>query len=172
MERGNVRISVGYVQSNGDPAWVEERVDELLAAGCHTVRAESRHGADVVLKPVLSRVCDFLGAGDELVAPDLRHLGQSAEAVIAAIRKVERRGAHVRLLEPAICTREDGGRALIRVIEQLEPEELEARRAKPPVDAQMIQDLSEHGFGPSQIARKLGISRMTVWRKLADVERA
>ena len=35
------------------------------------------------------------------------------------------------------------------------------------VDVGTVRALSAHGFGPSQIARKLGVSRMTVWRKLA-----
>ena len=38
------------------------------------------------------------------------------------------------------------------------------------VDAGTVRALSAHGFGPTQIARRLGVSRMTVWRKLAAAE--
>jgi DNA invertase Pin-like site-specific DNA recombinase len=41
-------------------------------------------------------------------------------------------------------------------------------RARRPAAAQEIRDLQQAGIGPVEIARRLGVSRMTVWRKLKE----
>ena len=37
-------------------------------------------------------------------------------------------------------------------------------------EAQEIRALRRAGLGPVEIARRLGVSRMTVWRKLREIE--
>lgn len=167
-------VVVGYIQSNGDPGWVAVQTRELLDLGCHTIRTEHSDGADPVLKPVLNRVCEFLGPGDELVTPSLGHLGIGQDSIKAVCLRLERQGATLRLLEPDVSTVNESGRTIIRALQE-EPTAHDAReglKSNRAVDPRVIQALSDHGFGPSQIARKLGISRMTVWRRLSDEQRA
>ena len=157
-----MNIVVGYVQSNGDLERQAREVRALAALGCQTVRVEGAAAPDRMFKPVLETVGGFLGRGDELVAPDITHLGSSPRAVELFRSRMESRGVRLRLLDAAVI----GGAAA-----SVGPRSAEALVPAPPVgrivDPGTVRALSDHGFGPTQIARKLGVSRMTVWRKLA-----
>ncbi len=159
-----MNIVVGYLQSNGDEAHVAAEVRALLAMGCQTVRTEAAEAPDKVFKPVLNAVCDFLGPGDQLVVPDITHLGSSPSSAEALLDGLEQRGARVRLLAWDDDLRFSSPRAAPW---QEAPTVLSARGRG--VDPGAVRALSAHGLGPSQIARELGVSRMTVWRKLAAV---
>jgi DNA invertase Pin-like site-specific DNA recombinase len=159
-----MNIVVGYVQSGGDAGGQDGEVRALLALGCQTVRIEAADAPDRMFKPVLDAVCGFLGPGDQLMAPDITHLGSSPSSAEALVDRLQSRGARVRLLEPA--EPEEAVRSNPRTNPWDDaPAALTARGRG--VDPGAVLALSAHGFGPSQIARKLGVSRMTVWRKLA-----
>ena len=160
-----MNIVVGYIQCDGDLARRAVRVRALAALGCQTVRVEASAAPDRAFKPVLESVCGFLGEGDELVAPDITHLGSSPRAADAFLFRLGARGARLRLLELSAAGADcaPGGRLPLGSGEA--PALLPATGRV--VDPGTVRALSDHGFGPSQIARKLGVSRMTVWRKLA-----
>jgi DNA invertase Pin-like site-specific DNA recombinase len=158
-------IVVGYVQSGGDLAREDGEVRALLALGCQTVRIEGPAEPDRIFKPVLDAVCGFLGPGDQLIVPDVTHLGSSPSAAEALMGRLTASGARVGMLDPA-----DPEETIRTTSPRMTPWEdapaaLTARGRG--VDRGAVLALSAHGFGPSQIARKLGVSRMTVWRKLA-----
>ena len=155
-----MKIVVGYVQSSGDLERQAGQVRALQVLGCQAVRVEAAEPPARVLKPVLEAVCDFLGPGDELVTLDVTHLGCSPRAVDAFLGRLRARGARVRLLDPGLLGFDFPAPAA--PAETQAPPMLSGR-----IDAGTVRALSAHGFGPSQIARKLGVSRMTVWRKLA-----
>ena len=157
-----MNIVVGYVQSSGEAARQAAQVRELVALGCQTVRIEGAAAPDRCFKPVLDAVCDFLGPGDRLLVPDVTHLGSSPNAALAFQQRLEARGAELRFLDPETLAEDVHPRGPVQIMPAARP----VVGAKN-VDAGMVLALSAHGFGPSQIARKLGVSRMTVWRKLA-----
>lgn len=159
-----MNIIVGYLQSNGDEAHLEAEVRALLAMGCQTVRTEAAEAPDKVFKPVLNAVCDFLGPGDQLVVPDITHLGSSPSSAEALLDGLDRRGARVRLL----ARHDDLRFSSPKAAPWQEPLPVLSARGRG-VDPGAVRALSAHGLGPSQIARALGVSRMTVWRKLAAV---
>lgn len=166
-----MNIFVGYIQANDDEASAVMQQRRLLSVGCDAVRVEAGRPSDLALKPVLSVVCEFLGAGDELVVPDLTHIGASPGPITAVVARLEARGASLRVLDPNVSTRERAGKILIDALGQLEappPPVKLPRGRRPTVDSGAIKALSARGFGPTQIARRLGVSRMTVWRKLAE----
>ncbi len=160
-----MNIVVGYIQCNGDLARQAAQVRALAALGCQTVRVEAAAAPDKAFKPVLESVCGFLGPGDELVAPDITHLGSSPRAADAFLSRLEARGARLRLLDPAPVETGSAQGERLPLGSGEAPALLPA--AGRIVDPGTVRALSDHGFGPSQIARKLGVSRMTVWRKLA-----
>jgi len=155
-----MNIVVGYVQSNGDPSRQDDDVRALTQLGCQVVRVEAAEAPDKLLKPVLEAVCDFLGPGDELLTPDITHLGASPNAAQAFLSRLEARGARVRLL---VAFPNDAHVAVVTWRRPSPAPTLLGGR----IDAGAVRALSDQGFGPSQIARKLGVSRMTIWRKLA-----
>jgi DNA-binding CsgD family transcriptional regulator len=60
-------------------------------------------------------------------------------------------------------------RAVLEAVGALEPS-APARRRRSAAEADEIHALKRAGMGPVEIARRLGVSRMTVWRKLKDLE--
>jgi DNA invertase Pin-like site-specific DNA recombinase len=165
-----MNIAVGYIQASGDDGSLAKQQHRLMSVGCDTVRVEQSQASDQTLKPVLSLVCEFLDVGDELVVPDLTHLGPSPGPITSFVARVEARGASLRVLDAGASTRNGSGRALIDVLSRIEAaaEPSKALHARRTVDARTVWALSARGLGPSQIAKRLGVSRMTVWRKLAE----
>jgi DNA invertase Pin-like site-specific DNA recombinase len=162
-------LRIGYVRLRDETSANETAA--LKARGCHVVRAEepARPGGDEFA--VLDSILDFIGEGDQLVVSSLGHLGRSARAVLDTMDRLEHRGATLFVIEPEFSTEGSGGRALraaLDAVASLEPPGLIRRRR--PAAAQEIRELQRAGIGPVEIARRLGVSRMTVWRKLRTVE--
>ena len=154
-------LRIGYVRlGNSDYG---DAVSELRALGCHVVRAEEDDEAASVLVSIL----EFIGAGDQLVIPNLQHLGGSARGVMELIARLDLRGASLMTADPLLTTVGVEGqrlRAVLQAVAALEPPETPPRRARAP--AHEMRALQRAGVGPVEIARRLGVSRMTVWRKL------
>jgi DNA invertase Pin-like site-specific DNA recombinase len=155
-------LRIGYVRpSEADGA---ETSALLRAHGCQVIRTEEG-ASDAPL--VLASILEFIGQGDELVAPNLQHLGRSTRAILELIARLEQRGASLITLDPPLSSAGQGGqqlRAVLEAVAVLEPIESPRRRTRAP--AHEIRALQRAGMGPVEIARKLGVSRMTVWRKL------
>ncbi len=160
-------LRIGYVRlRDGQSA---DETAALKAMGCHVVRAEEPGGGGV--EPVvLASILDFIGVGDQLVVSRLDRLALSSRGTLEVIERLEGRGASLYIAEPEICSLGEGGRALraaLQAVASVEPHSA-PRRRKPA--AQEIRALQRAGVGPVEIARRLGVSRMTVWRKLKAVE--
>lgn len=168
-----MHIVIGYLQLRHAPKDANDLAALMRARGAHVVRAEEDVGGADLIKPMLWAICDFIGPGDELITPDLRHLGGNVGAVLEVIHRLEARGACLRLLEPDASTAEPSGQALVRALQQLGRTEPEApaqlgRKPQRRVDPARIRALRARGLGPSHIAQTLGVSRMTVWRILSQ----
>ncbi len=166
-------LRIGYVRPR-EPADGDGAPDEaaaLRAAGCHEVRAEAptQPGADPFA--ALQAILDGIGAGDELVVGRLDHLGANGRAMLAVLDRLERRSAALRILNPELSSAGPGGgalRAALQAVAALEP--ANGVRQRKPAATQEIRALQRAGVGPVEIARRLGVSRMTVWRKLRSLE--
>jgi DNA invertase Pin-like site-specific DNA recombinase len=162
-------LRIGYVRLRDEHAAGETAA--LKAMGCHVVRAEepAYPGADEF--GVLDSILDFIADGDQLVVTRLGQLGQSGRSILEVVERLEQRGASLYVAEPELSTDGAGARALkaaLQAVAALEPVGLARRRR--PAAAEEIRDLQRAGVGPVEIARRLGVSRMTVWRKLRAVE--
>lgn len=159
-------MRIGYVRLRD--AESADDTGTLKAIGCHVVRAEEPASPYDDGAAVLTAILDFIGEGDELVVTRLQHLAHSTRTVLEVIDKLERRGASLFVVDPQISSAGEGGRTLKAVLQAVSAVEhagpLRRRRSAPP--AQEILALQQAGHGPVEIARRLGVSRMTVWRKL------
>jgi DNA invertase Pin-like site-specific DNA recombinase len=159
-------LRIGYVRLRDAESASDTAA--LKRLGCHVVRAEEPVGPGADEWAVLYSILDFIGAGDQLVVTRLEHLGYASRGLLEVIDRLEQRGASIYILEPEICSDGVGGRALraaLEAVAAIEPVSQAARRRRPAA-AQEIRDLQRAGVGPVEIARRLGVSRMTVWRKL------
>jgi DNA invertase Pin-like site-specific DNA recombinase len=165
-------LRIGYVRLN-DPDTGEDATAQtaaLRALGCHVVRAEEPARSGGADHAALHSILEFIGDGDELVVGRLEHLGASARAMLEALQTLDRRGASLRIVEPELSSTGPGGaalRAALQAVAAVEPMGTPQRR---PAVTQDIRALQRAGMGPVEIARRLGVSRMTVWRKLKAAE--
>jgi DNA invertase Pin-like site-specific DNA recombinase len=160
-------LRIGYVRLRDMTAHEDSAL--LKAAGCQVVRAEEPHAGGHTLSSIL----DFIGVGDQLVVTRLDRLALTGRGLLDALERLEARGASLCVLEPELSSQGAEGRALRAVLEavaDLEPSN--HRRRRPAAAAHEIFALQRAGVGPVEIARRLGVSRMTVWRKLKAVEAA
>ncbi len=160
-------LRIGYVRLRDTTAHEDSAL--LKAAGCQVVRAEEPHAGGNTLNSIL----DFISVGDQLVVTRLDRLGLSGRGLLDALERLDARGASLSILEPELSSQGSDGRALRAVLEavaDLVPSD--HRRRRPAAAAQEIFALQRAGVGPVEIARRLGVSRMTVWRKLKAVEAA
>jgi DNA invertase Pin-like site-specific DNA recombinase len=155
-------LRIGYVRLR-DAASAEDTAT-LKAAGCHVVRAEEPAANCDDDTAVLDSILDFIGHGDQLVIARLNTLGRSARAMLDVFQRLEQRGAVLEVLEDAMGNQGAEGRAIVSVLQALAPCEPALGRRRAP--ASEIRELQRAGVGPVEIARRLGVSRMTVWRKL------
>jgi DNA invertase Pin-like site-specific DNA recombinase len=156
-------LRIGYVRLR-DAHSAEDTIT-LKAIGCHVVRAEE-HGGELT---TLSSILDFIGAGDQLVVTRLQQVAPSSRGALQVLERLEDHGASLYILEPELCSCGESGRALraaLLAVAEIEPLPLPRRK---PAAAQEIHALQRAGVGPVEIARRLGVSRMTVWRKLRAV---
>jgi DNA invertase Pin-like site-specific DNA recombinase len=159
-------LRIGYIRLRDQESANEGAI--LKSLGCHVVRAEeSRVDGECA---VLSSILDFVGPGDQLVVSRLGSLGGSARAVLDVLDRLQLRNAVLVVAQPELTSEGAGGRALRAALEaaaSIEPHAV-SRRRRPAADE--ILELQRAGVGPVEIARRLGVSRMTVWRKLKAVE--
>lgn len=163
-------LRIGYVRLRD--ARAGEDTTRLKAAGCHVVRAEDPCGPQPDDSEVLSSILDFIGEGDQLVVTRLEHLGGSTRGALDAMDRLEERGASLHVIDPEITSLGLGGRALraaLQAVIAVEPAWANPRRRGQPATDE-IRALQAAGVGPVEIARRLGVSRMTVWRKLKAVD--
>ena len=159
-------LRIGYVRLR-DPT-AQEDTTLLKAAGCQVVRAEEPGAAGQTLNAIL----DFIGAGDQLVVRRLDRLGLTGRGLLEAIERLDARAASLFVVEPELSSVGASGTALRAVVAAVADLEPATRRRRPAAATHEIFALQRAGVGPVEIARRLGVSRMTVWRKLKAVESA
>lgn len=160
-------LKIGYVRLRD--AQAAEDTATLKAIGCHVVRAEEPVGHGPNGSTVLSSILDFIAEGDQLVVTRLTHLSCSSHDLLEVIDRLELRGASLFVADAEICSQGEGGRALraaLHAVGCIEPAWAGRRRRGAPTED--IRALQAAGVGPVEIARRLGVSRMTVWRKLRE----
>jgi DNA invertase Pin-like site-specific DNA recombinase len=158
-------LKIGYVRLRDERAAEDTAV--LKTIGCHVVRAEEPVAPQADDSAVLTSILDFIGEGDQLVVTRLNHLAASSRDLLDVIDRLEARGATLFVAEAEVGSQGEGGRALraaLEAVASVDPQCDAPRRKSAPTED--IVALQAAGVGPVEIARRLGVSRMTVWRKL------
>lgn len=175
---------IGYARVSSSSQDLEIQKGRLKAAGCEIIRAETSSGASRDGRSELATILEFLRADDELVVLRLDRLGRSTRDVLNLVHELDAKGASLRVLEPEVTTAGGMGRMVITVLGMVADMELtfirdrqragiEAAKRKgvykgrqKRVDEVEIRKRAAQGATKAQIARDLGVSRMTVYRSL------
>jgi DNA invertase Pin-like site-specific DNA recombinase len=160
------------------------QVTRLRAAGCDVVRQEAVSGRSRVGRSELETILEFVRPGDTLVVVKLDRLGRSTRDVLNLVHELESKGAALRVLEPEIDTARPEGRIILTTLSMVAEMELtfikerqragiEAAKAKgtykgrkKSIDRDAVQRLRAEGVGATEIARRLGIGRASVYKVL------
>jgi DNA invertase Pin-like site-specific DNA recombinase len=164
---------------------LEIQESALKAAGCQVVRSEKRSGTSTSGREQLQTVLDFLGKGDVLMVTRIDRLARSIGDLQDIVRTVKAKGAALRATEQPIDTSTAAGKCFLDMLgvfaefetnlrkeRQLEgiakAKEAGVYKGRPAsIDVAQVRALRGQGLGPSEIAKRLGIGRASVYRALA-----
>ncbi len=177
----------GYARvSSSDQDFVLQE-KALREAGCDVVRAEKESGTSRVGRTELQTLLDFLRSGDTLVVTRVDRLARSIKDLQDIVYILKERGVSLKATEQPIDTQSAAGKAFLDMLGVFAEFETNLRRErqlegisdakargvyrgrKPSIDPLEIQRLrAEENLGATEIARKLGVGRASVYRALAQ----
>ncbi len=180
---------VGYARTSTveQTAGLEAQQRDLRATGCTKVLSEKV--SSIGERTALDAALDFVREGDTLVVTKIDRLARSTSHLLEIVRLLEEKGVALRILDfggEAVNTSGPTGKLLLTVFAafaQFEREMMLERqregiakakaagkyKGRAPtarVKAPEVKRLREAGVGASEIARKLGIGRASVYRIL------
>ncbi len=179
----------GYarVSTNDQDFTLQEQA--LRAAGCEVIRAEKVTGTSRTDRTELQVLLDFLRRGDTLVVTRIDRLARSIKDLQDIVYMLKEQGVTLKAIEQPIDTRSAAGKAFLDMLGVFAEFETNLRRErqlegitaaksrgvyrgrKPSVNTAEIQRLRlEEKLGATEIARRLGVGRATVYRALANRE--
>lgn len=177
----------GYarVSTNDQDFALQEQA--LRAAGCEVIRAEKASGTSRTDRTELQVLLDFLRRGDTLVVTRIDRLARSIKDLQDIVYALKKQGVTLKATEQPIDTRSAAGKAFLDMLGVFAEFETNLRRErqlegiaaakargvyrgrKPSIDPAEVQRLRfEEKLGATEIARRLGIGRASVYRALAN----
>ena len=179
---------IGYARTStfDQTAGFEAQRRDLKAAGCTKLFAEQV--SSVAQRDQLKAAIDYLREGDVLVSTKLDRLARSMRHMIEIVDQVKGKGASLRVLGMSLDTGTATGRLMLQVLTAVAEHEREAMlerqregiakakaegkykgRAKTAMaKAGDVEKLLAAGVNPTEVARKLGIGRSSVYRAMKE----
>lgn len=176
---------VGYARVSSLGQSVDAQVDALTAAGCERVFAETRSGTSTKDRSELADALAFVREGDVLIVTRLDRLARSASDLHAIVKQLTGKGVGFQCLQQSgMDTTTSTGKLLLGVLASIAEFETDIRRErqregierakaagvykgrKRSIDVSAIRELKEQGLGGTEIAKKLGIGRASVYRAI------
>lgn len=183
---------VGYARTStlDQTAGLDAQERDLKAAGCTRIFREQVSSVDKDKRTALAEVLDWLREGDTLVVTKLDRLARSVAHLVEILDQLEAKGASLRILAMGIDTGTPTGNLMLTILGGVAEFEraimLERQREgiakakaegrykgrKPTARAKADDVLTLHidGVGATEIARRLGIGRASVYRILDDAK--
>lgn len=176
--------TIGYARVSTDDQDCTVQEEALRAAGCTIIRSEKHTGTTTAGRSELETVLSFLRPGDTLMVTRIDRLARSVADLERIVARLHEKGAHLRATDQPIDTSTPAGVAFLQMLGVFAQFETAIRRErqmegiakakaagvykgrKPSVDATLVRSLRDQGLGGSEIARKLGIGRASVYRAL------
>jgi DNA invertase Pin-like site-specific DNA recombinase len=178
-----MRIGYARVSTTDQDLGLQEAA--LKAAGCAPIRTEKRSGTTTEGRAELQSVLEFLHKDDELVVTRIDRLARSIGDLQDIVRAVRAKGATLKATEQNIDTSTAAGKAFVDMLgvfaefetnlrKERQLEGIAAAKAKgvykgrpASIDGRQVATLKAEGLGASEIAKRLGVARASVYRVLA-----
>lgn len=183
---------IGYARTStlDQKAGLEAQERDLASAGCERVFVEQVSSVDVAKREKLSEALTFARQGDTLVVTKLDRLARSVAHLVDLLAQLEAKGVALRILAMGIDTSTPTGKLMLTILGGVAEFEreimLERQRegiAKAKAEgkykgraptarakAEDVVKLHREGIGGTEIAKRLGIGRASVYRILDGVQ--
>lgn len=181
---------VGYARTStlDQKAGLEAQQRDLQKVGCEKVFTEQVSSVDVANREKLEEAIDFAREGDVLVVTKLDRLARSVSHLVKITERLEAKNVALRILDGVIDTSTANGRLVLNMltsIAQFEREIMLERQREGIAKAQAagkykgrkatararsgeVLELSGAGVGATEIAKRVGIGRASVYRIIAN----
>lgn len=179
---------IGYARVSTTDQDTAIQVAALRAAACEVVREEKASGTSTTGRAELDTVLSFLRRGDVLVVTRIDRLARSIADLQTIVRTIREKGAALECTEQPVNTGTAAGKAFLDMLGVFAEFETNLRRERQlegiakakaegvykgrpaSIDADKVRALKAEGAGASDIAKRLGIGRASVYRLLAEGE--
>lgn len=160
--------------------------EALRKVGCDIVRAEKASGTSRTGREELDTLLRFIRPGDTLIVTRIDRLARSIGDLQDIVRDLRAKGASLKATEQPIDTSTAAGKAFLDMLGVFAEFETNLRRErqlegiakakaegvykgrKPSIDPAEVRQLKSQGVGASEIAKRLGIGRASVYRVLGE----
>jgi DNA invertase Pin-like site-specific DNA recombinase len=174
--------TIGYARASTIDQDTGIQEAALKAAGCEIIRTEKRSGTSLEGRTELRTVLDFIREGDTLVVTRVDRLARSIADLQDIVRTLKARGATLKATEQPIDTSTAAGKCFFDMLGVFSEFETNLRKERQlegiakakaegvykgrpaTIDPKAITDLKAQGLGATEIARKLGIARSSIYR--------
>ena len=189
---------IGYARVSTRGQDTQRQIEDLLAAGVRRDDLYMDHGVSGVhaSRPEFDRAMAALQDGDTLVVTTLDRLGRSTQNMLELAQRLRGQGVRLRVLNLGggeVDTASPMGSMVFTVMAALAQMEAEIKRERindsiakrrarggdlggrraqfTESQIRNAQRLIESGQPPTQVARDLGMSRATLYRRLRELQR-
>jgi DNA invertase Pin-like site-specific DNA recombinase len=181
-------VIIGYARTSTleQAAGFEAQIRDLEAAGAEKLFREQV--SSMVKRPQLAAALDYIREGDVLVVTKLDRLARSTAHLLQIVQTIEAKAGALHVLDLNLDTSTATGRMMLTMlgaIAQFERELMLERQREgiakakaagkykgraPTARAKLdqVRELKTQGIGASEIARRLGIGRASVYRLLGS----
>jgi len=176
----------GYARVSTTDQDLTVQLEALRAAGCEIIREEKASGTSRAGRTELETLLAFIRPGDTLMVTRVDRLARSIADLQDIVGALREKGASLKATEQPIDTSSAAGKAFLDMLGVFAEFETNLRRErqmegiakakakgvykgrKPSVDAEAVRGLKAEGLGASEIAKRLGIGRASVYRALGE----
>ena len=179
-------MKYGYARCSTQSQDLENQRNALLDAGCEVVREEKVSGTSLKGRSELNTLLEFLRKGDELVVTRIDRLARSMRDLQNIVYELTEKGVHLSATEQSINTSTPEGKCFLDMLGVFAEFETRLRHErqmegikkakekgvykgrKQTLDVAKIKELASEGLMKTEIAKRLGIGRASVYRALND----
>jgi DNA invertase Pin-like site-specific DNA recombinase len=172
----------GYARVSTEDQNLDIQIAALKAAGCDKIRSEKQTGTSTNSRQELKTLLEFVEAGDTIVITRIDRLARSIGDLQDIVRDLKARGVALKAAEQPIDMTTAAGKCFLDMLGVFAEFETNLRKERqmegiakakaagvykgrpPSVDCEKVLELKAEGWKPTQIARKLNISRASVYR--------
>jgi len=174
----------GYARVSTNDQDTAVQVETLRKAGCEVIREEKRSGTSREGRQELELLLTFLRSGDTLMVTKVDRLSRSIGDLQDIVRALRAKNVALKSTDQQIDTSTAAGKAFLDMLGVFAEFETNIRRERQlagiakakaagvykgrpaSIDVEQVRKLKDEGLGASDIAKRLGIGRASVYRAL------